>query len=128
MPEAASSNPVLVVDDDGSIRALLRALLRKKGFQVVEAQDGAEAIARIDHGSFTMILLDLMMPNKDGFAVVRHLLEHDPDKLSCVIVMTAASERDKLDDLDRNVVFGILRKPFDLPELSQMIDSCAEGK
>ena len=79
----------LVVDDDAGIRVLVTRILARNGFMVDSARDGAEAIEMLLQRDYDVIALDLMMPRIDGFAVVKYLLKHRPEKLANVLVMTA---------------------------------------
>lgn len=116
---------VLVVDDDHSIRRLIRTLLSRAGYESEEAQNGEEALRMIKTHAYRIILLDLMMPVVNGFEVLEWLEEHSPDSMQCVIVTTAAADRD-ISRLRRDAVFSVLRKPFDLAELVQTVDRCAQ--
>jgi two-component system, OmpR family, phosphate regulon response regulator PhoB len=71
----ATSSPtkVLVVDDDGAVRSVLRRGLEAQGFVVDEAADGAEALERVPDSRPDVVLLDLMMPGPDGFDVLVQL-------------------------------------------------------
>lgn len=64
---------VLVVDDDDGLRQLMRMILRREGFEVIEAVNGLEALAHARDCDPTVILLDVMMPGMDGLDVCRHL-------------------------------------------------------
>lgn len=66
-------SPILVVDDDPKIVALVRAYLERDGFRVVEALDGNSALAAIEAHHPRLLVLDLMLPDIDGIAVTRHL-------------------------------------------------------
>lgn len=79
----------LVVDDDAGIRVLVHRILSRQGYAVEVARDGAEAIEKLIEHDYDLIALDLMMPRIDGMGVVRYLVEHNPDKLANVLVMTA---------------------------------------
>ena len=105
---------VLVAEDDAAIRKLICAIVRKQGVDVVSASDGVEAIARAQQEPFDALLLDLMMPNQSGWAVMAQLTEAQSPLLSKTVVITAASDREigHLPEQTR-----ILRKPFDLREL-----------
>jgi len=105
---------VLVAEDDDAIRKLICAIVRKQGVDVVSAADGAEAIARAQQEPFDALLLDLMMPNQSGWAVMAQLNEEQSPLLSRTVVITAASDRE-IGDLPEQT--RILRKPFDLREL-----------
>ena len=105
---------VLVAEDDAAIRKLICAIVRKQGVDVVSASDGAEAIARAQSEPFDALLLDLMMPNESGWAVMAQLTAQQSPLLARTVVITAASDRE-IGDLPEKT--RILRKPFDLREL-----------
>jgi two-component system response regulator ResD len=85
----ASRGHILVVDDERSIRRLLHMYLTDAGYTVTEAADGREALAQIRQGGIDLVLLDLMLPEIDGFEVTRRLrdLANVP-----VIMITARGE------------------------------------
>src|SRR6266516_2524621 len=64
---------ILIVDDDPNIRELVRVFLRDEGFDVSEASDGVEALARLETLKADMVILDVMMPNMDGWELCREL-------------------------------------------------------
>ncbi|MGA2110630.1 MAG: response regulator transcription factor [Anaerolineales bacterium] len=64
---------VLLVDDDPHIRELASLFLRKEGFEVFEAADGAEALSQLDKGQADLFIIDVMMPNLDGWELCREL-------------------------------------------------------
>ncbi len=120
-PEAS----LLVVDDEPNIRELLSASLRFAGFHVVSAATGAEALAAVAAGSPDLVVLDVMLPDMDGFAVVRRLREESGahgrgaggrDRLP-VLFLTA---RDGVEDKVSGLTAGgddYVTKPFSLEEL-----------
>ncbi len=69
----ASRGHILVVDDEKSIRALLRLYLTESGYTVADAADGQEAISQVRQGGIDLVLLDLMLPQMDGFEVCRRM-------------------------------------------------------
>ena len=107
---------ILVVDDDESIRVMVERVLRREQYQVDSARDGFEAIERLTQNDYDAILLDLMMPGLDGFAVLDYLEEHRPELESSVIIMSAnlpaASDARRMRKVGK-----ILPKPFDLSDL-----------
>src|SRR5436190_15055661 len=105
---------VLVAEDDAAIRKLICAIVRKQGVDVVSAADGVEAIARAQQEPFDALLLDLMMPNQSGWAVMAQLTEAQSPLLSKTVVITAASDRE-IGELPEQT--RVLRKPFDIREL-----------
>ena len=66
---------ILVVDDDPHIRELVRVFLHNEGFDVTEASDGLEALARLESVKADLVILDVMMPNMDGWELARQLSE-----------------------------------------------------
>jgi GAF domain-containing protein/CheY-like chemotaxis protein/anti-sigma regulatory factor (Ser/Thr protein kinase) len=81
--------PILVVDDDAGVRELLRRILEKDGYSVVEAGNGREALERLGEISPGLILLDLMMPEMDGFELAETLRAHDAWRAIPILVITA---------------------------------------
>src|SRR5207245_2684504 len=84
----------LVVDDDDPIRKMLATLVALHGFDVETARDGAEAIERLDEDGFTLVVLDLMMPRVDGYAVLPHIKESQPGLLRCTILASSLPTTD----------------------------------
>lgn len=91
-PEMQTSGEVLVVDDDPSIRTLLSFVFHDEGFDVVEAADGREALEALRHSPPALMILDLMMPNVDGIAVLRERKEKALAGGTRVLVLTAKSD------------------------------------
>ncbi|MBN7773548.1 response regulator transcription factor [Clostridium aminobutyricum] len=60
-------NKIMVVDDDTNIRELIRLILKKEGFEVLEASDGVDALEKMERNKVDLIVLDIMMPNMDGW-------------------------------------------------------------
>jgi DNA-binding NtrC family response regulator len=122
-----SPKRALVVDDDEPIRMMLAKVVERQNLAVDTARDGAEAIERIDkNGSYALIILDLMMPKVDGFAVLSYMQEHHPDLVRCTIIASAVPEREILKNFDGGV-FRIHAKPFDMSQLIDDIRRCAES-
>jgi len=112
-----------VVDDDEAIRSLLATIIRHHGLEVEAVADGDAAIESIDKDGFDVVLLDLMMPRVDGYAVLRHMRESRPDLLQHTIIATAIPERDLRTVPQR--VFSIHTKPFELDRLMADVETVA---
>lgn len=80
---------ILVVDDEDRIRRLLKMYLEREGYEVDEAENGAEALEKAMEKDYHAILLDVMMPEKDGMEVVAELREH---KATPILLLTAKGE------------------------------------
>jgi two-component system, OmpR family, response regulator len=114
---AEGSDParLLVVDDEAMILELLSGSLRFAGFEVVTAASGAEAVRAASSSRPDLVLLDVMMPDGDGFEVVRRLRSSGPD--IPVIFLTA---RDEVPDRVNGLALGAddyIAKPFSLDEV-----------
>ena len=122
---------VLIVDDDPDIRMMLRFALEDVGFDVRLATDGVEALAALRERAPECMVLDLMMPNLDGFGLLRMMRETGLADATRTVILTC-----KVDDAD--VVTGLelgaheyLSKPFDPDRLAgtlrRLLDSTAEA-
>jgi DNA-binding response OmpR family regulator len=116
----------LVVDDDPVLQGLFLTLLGRDGFTVDCAADGRIAFECLKRNSYSVILLDLMMPELNGFELLRRLERESPSLLPRVIVMTGASQR-VIETLDISRIWGLIRKPFDIDDLVRSARACAEG-
>jgi CheY-like chemotaxis protein len=117
---------VLVADDDFSIRRLVCTIIKREGLLADCVADGGEAIEKLQESEYAVILLDLMMPRVDGFAVIDYLREHPPMNKPVVLVVTAYADQ-KFKEVDPEVVAGVLRKPFEVADLGNIISLCAGG-
>lgn len=112
---------VLLIDDDPFVRGLLAAVLGRDGILSDAARDGAEAIAMLRRTDYAAIVLDLFLPERNGFEVLRFLKAERPHLLGRVVILTAASEGTLRHFGDRRHVAAVLRKPFDIAELSAAV-------
>jgi DNA-binding response OmpR family regulator len=109
---------ILLVDDEQTILTLLSYPLRKDGFEVVQAGDGREALARFGEGSFDLVVLDVMMPKVDGLEVCRRLRERSSVP---IIMLTAKSEEiDKVLGLELGAD-DYITKPFSMREFRSRV-------
>ena len=86
------SKKVLVADDEEVIRKLLRIHLVKWGYDVIEAVDGEEALEQLGKEDFDLLICDIMMPNKDGWEVLKEVKTNPKTKDIIVIVLTVKNE------------------------------------
>ena len=114
---------VLVVDDDAETRKLLLAVLEQRDLIVDEAVNGREAIALLQENRYAVVLLDLILPEVDGFEVLKAVRreEYPP-----VVLVVSGAERPVLDRLDARSIHGIVKKPFDPNEIADVVAACAE--
>jgi len=114
----------LVVDDDEPIRNMLSHVVERQGFDVETARDGVEAIERLDHDRYDVVLLDLMMPRVDGYGVLAWMRRMDPRMLKCTIVATAVPENEVARALFDNV-YRVHQKPFNMTQLVADVRACS---
>jgi CheY-like chemotaxis protein len=120
-----SSKRVLIVDDDASILALLGSVLRRRDLIVDEAHDGVEALNLLKENSYSVVLLDLLMPKLDGFGVIENI--GSAISTPVVLVITGA-DRALIRQLDPQKIHGVVNKPFDAEDLATLVVACAEIK
>ena len=112
------ARPVLIVDDDPAIRALIAAVLEDDGFGVVTAANGREALACIAQLLPALVLLDLQMPVMSGWELLAHLRA---DQVAVPVVFMTAGYRAQA-EAERHHADGYLAKPFELAELVAVVE------
>ncbi len=124
---------VLLVEDDTDSRDLLEVMLKREGWSVVLAGDGLEALAKMEQQIPTVILLDLMMPNMDGFEFTVHLSKREEWRKIPVLVVTAknltAEERARLNGhVERILYKNVLNIDELLAEVRSLVAACLMRK
>ena len=110
LEEATPQARILIVDDESIIRLDLRERLSGLGYTVVgEAADGQMAISLARRLQPDLVLMDIKMPEIDGIAAARVLLQ---ERIAPVVLLTAFSDRDLIDDAREAGVLGYISKPF----------------
>ena len=103
------SDSILVVEDDPGVREMLCRQLRKENWKVIEAENGQEALIKLQSHEPKLILTDLMMPEMDGFELIHHLKQHQKWHSIPVIILTAKTMTPK----DRQKLHGVVSKIFE---------------
>ena len=110
---------ILVVDDESRMRKLVKDFLTKKGFTVIEAGDGEEAVDKFfEEKDIALIILDVMMPKMDGWQTCREIREES--KVPIIMLTAKGSEFDKVCGLDLGAD-DYIAKPFGMTELSSRV-------
>lgn len=113
---------VLLLEDNDSVRELLKVLLETEGYLIIEASDGRDGLTKAEELQPDLMILDLMMPGLDGENVLRTMKRHS--KLSKVPVLVVSGKYESLDSLRRQIGDeNIFPKPF---EPSRMLDRIGE--
>ncbi|MUT64545.1 response regulator transcription factor [Paenibacillus sp. NEAU-GSW1] len=105
---------LLVVDDDPNIRELVVLFLRREGFEVVEAKDGEDALARLEEYKLDLAVIDVMMPRMDGWALCAALRESFDMPILMLTAKGETAQKVKGFELGAD---DYVVKPFDPPEL-----------
>jgi two-component system, OmpR family, response regulator len=122
----ADRRTVLVADDEEDVRFLLSRLLGDVGFEVLLAQDGLEALNRIDASKPDLMILDLMMPGLDGWGVLKRLESHSNPPL--VVLLTARGDPESFARGMRAGAAAYVTKPFRFHELIATVEGLLASK
>jgi CheY-like chemotaxis protein len=113
---------VLVAEDNAVNRELLRELLEIRGYHVVEACDGQEALSALEQAQPDLLLLDISMPVLDGYAVIRKIRENPGLAELPVVAVTAYAMRGDRERILNSGFNGYLSKPINPSALKEEID------
>lgn len=120
------ASKVLIVDDEPNIVTSLEFLMRQHGYETRVARDGEEALAEVESFRPDLVLLDVMLPRRDGFEVCQKLRADGWAELK--IVMLTAKGRDT--EIEKGLAVGAdayVTKPFSTGELVERVSSLLEG-
>ncbi|MGM0567986.1 MAG: response regulator [Elusimicrobiota bacterium] len=117
---------VLIVDDDQDILRLMEALLEGEGYGIIKAEDGSYALEKTILEKPDLILLDIDMPNVNGFEVLERVKENPATKRIPIIMLTASSESHSFEEAVEKKVDRYIAKPFDTKFLMQKIEEVME--
>jgi len=108
---------VLVVEDEEDLRAMYEVVLRREGYELVLAANGAEAIEALAHGPYDIILLDMKMPGTDGADFCTHLEANCPEEMRKVLFATGDTVSERTRWWIEHTGRPVLNKPFQIEEL-----------
>lgn len=111
-------NKILVVDDDSNIRELIRLILKKESFEVIEATDGEDALEKIEKNKVDLVVLDIMMPNMDGWEFCREARKFWDLPILMLTAKGETSQKVKGFELGAD---DYLTKPFEPAELTARV-------
>jgi CheY-like chemotaxis protein len=123
---------VLVADDEPAIRALCRVNLQLEGMEVLEADNGVAALEVVAREQPDLVLLDLMMPELDGWQVAQRLASSEETRDLPIVVLSARTERQDIERAHEAGALGYVLKPFDplslAGELERTLQRVAAGE
>lgn len=116
---------ILVIDDDPSIRDLVKYILEKEGHQIFLAENGAEGVELFEQEEPQLVLLDLQMPVMDGFEFLKHI-EPSPDAPFLVIILTGCDDDENIRESFDLGACIFMRKPLETAEVSRVVNKALE--
>ena len=118
---------ILVIDDDQNISEIVQYIAQTSGYDILTAANGQEGLAQAKSGKPDLIILDIMMPEMDGFTLHNKLLADEATKRIPIIILTAKGQmRDSF--LGSSNVKFYMDKPFDPPTLRENIRLALQRK
>jgi two-component system chemotaxis response regulator CheY len=113
---------ILVVDDSASMRQMINFTLSNVGYDVVEAVDGLDALAKLDGHQVNLIIADINMPNMDGIELIRQVRTHGGHKFTPILVLTTESRVSIKEEGKAAGATGWIVKPFTQKQLLMVIE------
>jgi len=110
---------ILIVDDEANMRLVLKAMLRKEGYDVATAENGLEALGVLKNQDVAVVVSDLKMPKLDGMGLLDRVVEDYPS--TPVIMITAHGTVATAVDAMKKGAFDYITKPFDQDDLKRVV-------
>jgi two-component system chemotaxis sensor kinase CheA len=115
------SKRILSVDDSASMRQMVSFTLKKEGYEVIEASDGQDALAKLKGTPVNMVITDLHMPNMDGIELIKSIRSDSAYKFMPIVMLTTESNQDKKDLGRQAGATGWIVKPFKPDQLINVV-------
>ncbi|MCE5281649.1 MAG: response regulator [Deltaproteobacteria bacterium] len=112
---------IMTVDDSASVRQMVGFTLRDAGYEVMEASDGRDALAKLNGKTVQMVITDLNMPNLDGIGLIKFLRGSAAYKFIPIIMLTTESQTDKKQEGKAAGATGWIVKPFKPDQLLAVV-------
>jgi DNA-binding NtrC family response regulator len=117
---------ILIADDNINLCKSMALILRRRGYAVVTAQDGEEAIQRVEEQPFDVIFMDIKMPLMNGVETYRRIKGIRPEAV--VVMMTAYAVEDLVEEALQKGAYGIVYKPLDVERVVAIIEEARDAK
>jgi two-component system chemotaxis response regulator CheY len=112
---------ILSVDDSASVRQMVSFTLRKADYEVIEAVDGKDGLAKVSSGKFDLIITDLNMPNVDGIQMITGVRKVPGYSFIPILMLTTESQAEKKDAGRKAGATGWIVKPFNADQLIAVV-------
>lgn len=119
---------ILVVDDEPALQRLMAFVLQRQGYSLLTASNGDEALEIVRSHHPDLVILDIMMPRRDGYEVAE-IMRADPDLAETPIVMLSARAQEE--DVERGITAGVnsyVTKPFEPEKLTEIVAALLSGQ
>lgn len=116
----------LTVDDSKTMREMVSFTLKNAGFEVIEAEDGVDALAKVGETPLDLIITDINMPNMDGIELIKNLRAKAPYKFTPILTLTTESDNTKKNIGREAGATGWIVKPFNPEKLMQIINKVCQ--
>lgn len=112
---------IMTVDDSSTMRQMVRFTLTEAGFEVIEASDGEDALAKLGDAPINMVITDINMPNMDGIELIRRLRAQAQHKFVPIVLLTTESHPEKKQEGKTAGATGWVVKPFQPEQLLAVV-------
>lgn len=112
---------VLAVDDSATIRTSISFVLKEAGYEVIEAVDGVDGLAKAKDDKFNLVITDINMPNMDGIEMIKQLRSTEGYKFTPIIALTTESQDSKMQEGKAAGATGWIVKPFTSEKLLAIV-------
>jgi two-component system chemotaxis response regulator CheY len=112
---------ILIVDDSETVRQVLQLALGNAGYQVVEAEDGFDALTKLSGAQVDMLITDLNMPNMDGLELIKKVREEGTHRFTPIVMLTTESSEEKKKAGREAGASGWIVKPFKPEQLLKVV-------
>ena len=120
-----SGATVLFADDSPSVRVIVKGVLQSGGYQIIECEDGAQAIEQLKAQTVDLVITDLHMPNADGIEVIRAARSEDsPNRFTPIVMLTTESQAARKQEGREAGATAWIVKPFEGEMLLKVAAKC----
>ena len=112
---------ILVVDDSASIRSVLGIALKREGYDVITAEDGVDALEKLDGQKINLIISDVNMPRMDGITLVKEVKKLPSHKITPICMLTTEAGQEMMNEGKMAGAKAWLVKPFQPPQLLDVV-------
>ena len=117
-------SPILLIEDEASVRAFVRTALQRRGYSVVQASSGAEGLEHLAAGEFAGVISDIRMPGSINGADVHHWIKkHRPDLGARIILISGDTANSETQSLLRDSATPCIEKPFRVQQLISIVET-----